>query len=573
MPISRALLRRQWVAVALVAITVVALALRLHDLGGRVAHFDEARVGIWTLWYLEHGFWEYRPVVHGPFLFHVNEFLFAHLGVSDWSMRLVVAVIAGLSPLAAWLYRDYLTDVEVVAFGGFLALTPVLLYYGRFSRNDVILATAMLVAFGFVLRALASRRSRYLYPAVVAAAFGFAMKENAVLYLMCWAGAAVAVVGHQLVYDRVAARVGRTPGDRDVVGLLTPPYPLDRRWVRDGLGSLAVGLGVLVSFYAPRGSDQPGLGELVSAPWRLPAVIDASVVDAVRAVIDHWVVGHRRGGDLDRTFVDDLGFYLDVLAEGALVVALLGLLGIAVQYMHDDGPRWIVVFAAVWTLLSVGGYPYAAGTPWDSAWIAVHMAAPMTLVAAVGAADLVDLAVQAVEDEDVVSLVGSGLIILAAVGLLLWPAYGLVYVDHSSADNRLVQGAQPGAEWERPIDEIEALVDDNDGDLDILYFGSELYVQPEEIPEYRPGFEPWLNRVPLQWYALAFDAEVDSTLRGVDLREAIDEHDPPIIITDHTEASTVEQYVDGYELYTVDRRWIFFTTHIYLDLDRLDTDR
>jgi hypothetical protein len=55
-------------------------------------------------------------------------------------MRLVPVVVGGLFPLSAWLYREHLRRVEVVALALLLAVEPVLFYYSRFMRNDATVA-------------------------------------------------------------------------------------------------------------------------------------------------------------------------------------------------------------------------------------------------------------------------------------------------------------------------------------------------------------------------------------------------------------------------------------------------
>src|SRR6056297_2220217 len=100
---------------AVLAITALALAVRLVGLGVRIFHWDEGRVAYWILRYHESGQFAYRPIVHGPFLFIVNDWVFSipFLGASDFSARLIVALVGGLLPLSAWLLRDRLRDAEV----------------------------------------------------------------------------------------------------------------------------------------------------------------------------------------------------------------------------------------------------------------------------------------------------------------------------------------------------------------------------------------------------------------------------------------------------------------------------
>jgi uncharacterized protein (TIGR03663 family) len=192
-----------------VAITVLAVLARLVLLGQRAAHWDEGRVAYWILRYQETGVWEYRPIVHGPFFFHVNKYLFAIFGASDFVARLPVALVGGLLPAVAWLLRDHLRDAEVVALAGILALNPLLFYYSRFMRNDVLVAGFMLFALGFFARAYVTRRPAYVYAGTLSFALAFTAKENAVLYVACWLGALGLLLDHRMLG---AARRGRLTG-------------------------------------------------------------------------------------------------------------------------------------------------------------------------------------------------------------------------------------------------------------------------------------------------------------------------------------------------------------------------
>jgi len=105
MSVSARLRRVDRIFLGLLAVTVVGLIARLAFLGGRIAHWDEGRVGYDILRYAATGAWEFRPIVHGPFLPHVNRVVFELLGASDFTSRLVVAIVGALLPLTAWLYR------------------------------------------------------------------------------------------------------------------------------------------------------------------------------------------------------------------------------------------------------------------------------------------------------------------------------------------------------------------------------------------------------------------------------------------------------------------------------------
>jgi predicted membrane-bound mannosyltransferase len=196
-------------------IAALALAVRLYALGGRPFHWDEARVGYWILRFHETGQYSYRPIVHGPFLPVVNDLLFSVLPPTDAVARLPVAVVGGLVPLCAWLFRDRLRDVEVVALAGLLAVNPLLVYYSRFMRNDVLVAAFALAALGFVVRGHDRADARYLVPAGLAVGLAFTTKENAPVYLLCFLGAGGLLVDHRLLRAVGAGRSAREVLTRD----------------------------------------------------------------------------------------------------------------------------------------------------------------------------------------------------------------------------------------------------------------------------------------------------------------------------------------------------------------------
>ena len=151
---------------AIICISFVSLLFRIINLGSRVAHWDEGRVGYDILRYVDTGIWQYRPIVHGPFLPQINHYIFEFAGANDFTGRISVAIIGSLLPLAVWLYRDHLNNRELIALSLFLALDPLLLYYSRFMRNDVIVAAFVFIFVGYCLRFLSTHKPQYLYYAV-----------------------------------------------------------------------------------------------------------------------------------------------------------------------------------------------------------------------------------------------------------------------------------------------------------------------------------------------------------------------------------------------------------------------
>ena len=165
-------LRRDRTVLTVAGLTLLSLLVRLAFLGDRVAHFDEGRVAYWIVEYSETGVLFYRPIIHGPLLHLLNGPLFGLFGATDFLMRLVPALVGGLLPLVALLFRHRLREEAVVSMALLLALNPVLVYYSRFMRGDVIAGGLSFLTFACLVRAVDFDDGRYLYGATFALAVG-----------------------------------------------------------------------------------------------------------------------------------------------------------------------------------------------------------------------------------------------------------------------------------------------------------------------------------------------------------------------------------------------------------------
>lgn len=124
------------------------------------------------------GDYRYDPIYHGPVQYAMVATAFRLLGDSDFTARLPAALGGvALVALALALRRRF---GERTAFGAglLLALSPNLLYYTRFCREDIwsLLGTAgLFLSFDAWWR---GRRLRHLILCALSAALAFAAKEN-----------------------------------------------------------------------------------------------------------------------------------------------------------------------------------------------------------------------------------------------------------------------------------------------------------------------------------------------------------------------------------------------------------
>ncbi|MFB6205188.1 MAG: flippase activity-associated protein Agl23 [Haloglomus sp.] len=532
---------RDRVRSAVVGLTALALVLRVADLGTRVAHWDEGRVAYWVLRYAETGDWAYRPIVHGPFVQHAARASFALLGPSDFAARLPVALVGGLLPLVALLFRDWLDDREAVALAGVLALNPLLLYFSRFFRSDVPLAAFMLVALGCALRLHATGRPRYLYAGAGALALGVATKENALLYLLSWAGATACLGLLALALDAPVARRERLARWRRRVSERPPSWV----WSAHAALALAVFLAVTVVMYAPRGGAAPvGLWTVFERPGALPAVVGRATLGSARRLVRTWVTGGLR----EHAYAPFLGHYLLVLVVGGLATVALAGYGAWVVVRSRlrpgacsaPGSRSVALasFGLLWGVASVVGYPYVADI--RAPWLVVHAVVAFCFPAAVGLGALARRIEGARERADRRALARLALICVLLGGQLAGVVVLTSYTHPPARVNVVAQGAQPGGDLRPTLRRVERIAATSRG-VDVLYYGR-FATRNESVNAEPPAGAGWYRRLPFGWYTAAYGANVTNA-REV---SGMGPNPPPVVVAPGSARAELAGELPGY---------------------------
>ncbi|MEF8801518.1 MAG: flippase activity-associated protein Agl23 [Halolamina sp.] len=605
---------------------IVALGLlaRLVVLGDRVAHYDEGRVAYWALDYLQTGSIRYRYIVHGPFAQYADAAVFGLLGANDFTMRLVVALVGAALPLVALLFRNRLRDSEVVAMAALLAFNPVLLYYSRFYRSTLFVAAFMTAAVGFALRAFDHREPLLLYPAFGLAALGFASKENAVVYVLCWLGAGALVADFSLMNPK-SARSGtdlirrRT---RPLVTALSRPNRSTDAVIWTALAAVAVALfgyaaisgwaltaatallvafasGVLLLaelfperavvpwgkalvagaglflaislfFYAPRSPGPAvGLWDAVFNPMQFPELLDRTGAD-IEQGLQYWFGGSTDPGcgkeNLIEGYLCFLEHSLGVLADYAAVTVTFSLFGFAVARYTTDRPRPLVMFAGYWGFVSVFGYPL--GTDIRAGWVMVNALVPLTIPAGVGLALVGRWGQEMLLEEDRVGTALTAVILLLVAGLVVGPAVSAVYLNPTAGDNSMVQYAQPQQEMRGTLDDIGAIAANDEG-TDVLFYGKELVAEPGEGGEPKPECLRLLQGLPLHWYVAADDWGADCAYNQSALNDRLSAEAPAVVIAHAERENELDESLTGYEKRFHHLRTIGREIVIYLDEDEL----
>jgi predicted membrane-bound mannosyltransferase len=171
--------RTTWIVLGIVAIAAL---LRFWDLGTRAIHHDESLHATYSWYFMRLApIYVHDPLMHGPFQFHAMALVFKLFGDNEYTAR-IPAALAGTAIVATpLLLRQWLRPVGTVAASAFLALSPAVLYYSRFAREDIYIALWTVLLFIAVWRFRQDGADRWLNVVAAALALSFATKESAYL--------------------------------------------------------------------------------------------------------------------------------------------------------------------------------------------------------------------------------------------------------------------------------------------------------------------------------------------------------------------------------------------------------
>ncbi len=186
-------------AIAVGAMAVAGLVLRLVELAERPLHHDES-IDAWYSWQFLEGTYEgYDPVYHGPLRFYLTAAFFWVFGESHATARMV-AVLAGVGMIVLpWFLRRSLGRAVTLTASAVLAFSPIALYMTRLGREDSLTAFITLAMMVVIVRFLDHPRLLLaaLFGFLLAA--GFAVKETTFIVVFIFGGFLLALLGEQAV--------------------------------------------------------------------------------------------------------------------------------------------------------------------------------------------------------------------------------------------------------------------------------------------------------------------------------------------------------------------------------------
>ena len=211
---------------------------RFWDLGSRALHHDESLHAYFS-WLLATGQnYVHDPLMHGPFLFHMNALIYALLGASDASSRFSAALFGvALIALPILLRGErHLGRWGALTASTLFLISPALLYQSRYIRHDIFTVVGALVLFVAIMRYIERPSRGWLI--TIGATLGFLLTNHEIVFGI--AAIFFAIIGGALLWGRLR--------------ILAPLLLVS--------GIAAIALVALL----PDAADRP----LPSIPWRSP---------------------------------------------------------------------------------------------------------------------------------------------------------------------------------------------------------------------------------------------------------------------------------------------------------------
>jgi sugar lactone lactonase YvrE/4-amino-4-deoxy-L-arabinose transferase-like glycosyltransferase len=124
-----------------------------------------------------------NPMTHGPFQILAVAGSYFLFEASDFSSRIPAALFGVAAVALLYLYRRWLGRGGALAAGVLMLISPYMLYYSRYVRNESFVVVWGLLMFYALGRYLESRQPRWLYLLAAATALHYATKETAYIYV------------------------------------------------------------------------------------------------------------------------------------------------------------------------------------------------------------------------------------------------------------------------------------------------------------------------------------------------------------------------------------------------------
>lgn len=180
---------------------------RFYMLDVRVMSHDESLHTYYSYLFSQGQGYQHNPMMHGPLQFHLIALTYFIFGASDFTARIPAAVFSILSLIAVWQWRRYLGRAGTLVAATMAMISPFLLYYGRYTREDPYVGVSMFIMLYSILRYFETGKAKYIYLISGSLLLHTLTKETSFIYA---AMALIYLAGH------IFFRIIRQPWEKDM---------------------------------------------------------------------------------------------------------------------------------------------------------------------------------------------------------------------------------------------------------------------------------------------------------------------------------------------------------------------
>lgn len=182
------------------AALVVACALtRFIDLGLKPIMHDESLFVYYTEFQLHRDYiYGYMPILHGPLHLWLQAAVFHVFGTSEYTFRLSIAILGFAAFFWVWSLRDWLGERGTWAALTAYVVSPQIMYYNRFFREDGVYLFLTFWIIASLLWWWRTRRPWWLVSLVLALTLLFCNKESSLFIYFTLVTFGLLVVVHDL---------------------------------------------------------------------------------------------------------------------------------------------------------------------------------------------------------------------------------------------------------------------------------------------------------------------------------------------------------------------------------------
>ncbi|MGE5124560.1 MAG: flippase activity-associated protein Agl23, partial [Acidobacteriaceae bacterium] len=165
-----------------VLILAGAIFTRFYMLEPRVMSHDETSHTYFSWLFYKGLDYAHDPVTHGPLQFHLVALSYFLFGDNDATARFPVAIFSVASVAFMWYFRRYFGRVGALIAALLLTISPFMLYYGRYVRNEAFVVFFAILMLWSILRYIDTGKPKYLYLFTAVTVLHFCTKETAFIY-------------------------------------------------------------------------------------------------------------------------------------------------------------------------------------------------------------------------------------------------------------------------------------------------------------------------------------------------------------------------------------------------------